>query len=79
MLEVAGQKFQPGEAVAFQPADAAALPFPDASFDGVVCQFGVMFLPDRTKVIARRTGCWSVAVGTSSVFGIRTSTTRSVA
>ena len=47
MLEVAGQKFRPDEAVEFQPADAAALPFPDASFDAVVCQFGVMFFPDK--------------------------------
>lgn len=28
-------------------ADAAELPFPDAGFDLVVCQFGLMFLPDR--------------------------------
>jgi len=49
MLEVARQKFRPGEAVEFQPADATALPFPDASFDAVVCQFGVMFFPDKDK------------------------------
>jgi SAM-dependent methyltransferase len=47
MLEVARQKFRPNEAVEFQPADATALPFPDASFDAVVCQFGVMFFPDK--------------------------------
>jgi ubiquinone/menaquinone biosynthesis C-methylase UbiE len=28
-------------------ADALELPFDDASFDAVVCQFGVMFFPDR--------------------------------
>jgi len=33
--------------VRFQAADAQALPFADASFDLVVCQFGVMFFPDR--------------------------------
>lgn len=33
--------------VRFQRADALALPFPDESFDAVVCQFGVMFFPDR--------------------------------
>jgi SAM-dependent methyltransferase len=49
MLEVARQKFRPNEAVEFQPADATALPFPDASFDAVVCQFGVMFFPDKDK------------------------------
>ena len=33
--------------VTFQAADAQALPFADASFDLVACQFGVMFYPDR--------------------------------
>jgi ubiquinone/menaquinone biosynthesis C-methylase UbiE len=28
-------------------ADALKLPFADASFDAVLCQFGVMFFPDR--------------------------------
>jgi len=35
--------------VTWRQADALALPFEDASFDAVVCQFGVMFLPDRVK------------------------------
>jgi ubiquinone/menaquinone biosynthesis C-methylase UbiE len=34
-------------AVRFEQADAQALPFPDQSFDAVVCQFGIMFFPDR--------------------------------
>jgi SAM-dependent methyltransferase len=33
--------------VTWQCADAQALPFDDASFDIVVCQFGLMFLPDK--------------------------------
>ncbi|HEY4167827.1 MAG TPA: methyltransferase domain-containing protein [Reyranella sp.] len=33
--------------VEIKQADALALPFADASFDAVVCQFGVMFFPDR--------------------------------
>ena len=49
MLEIARKKFRPGEEVEFQPADAMALPFPDGSFDAVVCQFGIMFFPDRDK------------------------------
>ena len=36
----------------FQPADATALPFPNASFDSVVCQFGVMFFPDTSVAIS---------------------------
>lgn len=32
--------------------DAMALPFPDHSFDIVVCQFGVMFFPDKIKAFA---------------------------
>ena len=33
--------------VAWRQADALALPFDEAAFDAVVCQFGVMFFPDR--------------------------------
>jgi SAM-dependent methyltransferase len=36
---------EPG--IDWQTADAQALPFADASFDAVVCQFGFMFLPDK--------------------------------
>jgi ubiquinone/menaquinone biosynthesis C-methylase UbiE len=35
--------------ITWQQADALALPFPDASFDVVVCQFGAMFFPDKVK------------------------------
>jgi ubiquinone/menaquinone biosynthesis C-methylase UbiE len=37
------------ERVTFQQADALALPFEERRFDAVVCQFGVMFFPDRIK------------------------------
>jgi SAM-dependent methyltransferase len=33
-------------------ADAGALEFPDASFDIIVCQFGVMFFPDKPQAFA---------------------------
>jgi SAM-dependent methyltransferase len=49
MLEVARTKFHAGEQVEFRPADAMALPFADGSFDAVVCQFGIMFFPDKAK------------------------------
>ena len=35
--------------VEWRQADATNLPFPDQSFDVVVCQFGVMFFPDKLK------------------------------
>ena len=38
--------------VEWRQADAMALPFDDESFDAVVCQFGVMFFPDRAKAYA---------------------------
>lgn len=44
MLEVARGRVPGG--VPVQEADMTALPFPDDSFDVVVCQFGLMFLPD---------------------------------
>jgi len=47
MLEVARAKFRDDEMVEFVPADALALPFGDAEFDLMVCQFGVMFFPDK--------------------------------
>ena len=49
MLDIARAKFGAGEGVEFQPVDALALPFADGSFDAVVCQFGIMFYPDRGK------------------------------
>jgi ubiquinone/menaquinone biosynthesis C-methylase UbiE len=35
--------------VTWQKADAQSLPFPDGVFDAVVCQFGVMFFPDKRQ------------------------------
>jgi len=39
----------PADGVTWQRADAQALPFDDASFDTVICQFGLMFLPDKVR------------------------------
>jgi SAM-dependent methyltransferase len=38
--------------VEWRPADAQSLPFGDDEFDAVVCQFGVMFFPDRPAAFA---------------------------
>jgi len=50
MLEWAAKKFKWGDRrVTFRPADATALPFADNFCDAMVCQFGVMFYPDKDK------------------------------
>jgi SAM-dependent methyltransferase len=46
MLDVAAARLA-GPRATFRQADAQALPFDDGSFDAIVCQFGVMFFPDR--------------------------------
>ena len=48
MLEEAARRVGSGN-VRFQAADALDLPFADASFDLVVCQFGVMFFPNKVR------------------------------
>jgi ubiquinone/menaquinone biosynthesis C-methylase UbiE len=48
MLATAAQRIA-SERVSFQPADAQDLPFDDESFDAVVCQFGVMFFPQKVR------------------------------
>lgn len=48
MLEKAAQRVSAPN-VRFEPADAQDLPFADASFDLVVCQFGLMFYPDKVR------------------------------
>ena len=45
MIDVAAVKDKTSR-VSWQQVDAQMLPFPDASFDAVACQFGVMFFPD---------------------------------
>ena len=35
--------------IRYQQADALSLPFEDGTFDLVVCQFGVMFFPDKVR------------------------------
>jgi ubiquinone/menaquinone biosynthesis C-methylase UbiE len=48
MLDQAAKQAS-GPRVHFEVADAQALPFKDATFDLVVCQFGVMFFPDKVR------------------------------
>jgi len=39
-------------AVEWRQADAMQLPFEDGMFDAVVCQFGVMFFPEKAKAFS---------------------------
>ena len=47
MLDYAATRQKQDNRVTWRQADAQALPFEDAAFDLVCCQFGVMFFPDR--------------------------------
>jgi SAM-dependent methyltransferase len=49
MLGVARRRLGAKPALAWQVADAQALPFPDAHFGAWVCQFGWMFFPDKPR------------------------------
>ena len=47
MLDYAATRQAADNRISWRKADALALPFEDAAFDLVCCQFGVMFFPDR--------------------------------
>ncbi len=51
MLAYAAGKFGPDDAVEWKQADATALPFAESSFDAVVCQFGLMFFPEKLAAL----------------------------
>lgn len=60
-LEVVGLDFSPGmlkraraaaPGVLFAEGDAQALPYDDKDFDAVVCNFGMMHIPDQPKALA---------------------------
>jgi SAM-dependent methyltransferase len=49
MLDYAASRQAADSRITWRQADAMALPFRDASFDLVCCQFGAMFFPDRVS------------------------------
>lgn len=52
MLDVA-RELSPDSRITWLPADAESLPFTDdANFDVVVCQFGIMFVPDKRQALS---------------------------
>jgi ubiquinone/menaquinone biosynthesis C-methylase UbiE len=53
MLKLAQSRAeQLGRAVKLREADAQALPFPDASFDTVVCTFSLCAIPDEDRAVS---------------------------
>ena len=52
MLDRAAEVLPPSDRVRWMLADAQDLPCEDADFDAVMCQFGVMFFPDRPRAYA---------------------------
>ena len=64
MLDYAATRQVPDSRIRWRQADALALPFEDAAFDLVCCQFGVMFFPDRqsgyreAKRVLKPGGCF---------------------
>jgi ubiquinone/menaquinone biosynthesis C-methylase UbiE len=47
MLAYAQARIPARPGLEWRQADGTSLPFPDRSFDAVVCQFGLMFFPDK--------------------------------
>ncbi len=55
MLDFAKAKHTDLPSVAFEVADALSLSFDDHAFDAVICQFGIMFFPDKHQGLAEMT------------------------
>ena len=49
MLEHARRRVGEDSRLSWRQADALDLPFDDGAFDSVVCQFGLMFFPDKAQ------------------------------
>lgn len=51
MLAVARSATESGMAIEWHEASAEAMPFPEASFDVVLCQMGLQFMPDKQAAL----------------------------
>ncbi len=51
MLELATKIINPEDKIEWFIADAMELPFDENTFDAVICQFGMMFVPDKQKAV----------------------------
>ena len=56
MLDHASSQL-PSMRVTWRQADAQHLPFPDDEFGAVLCQFGVMFFPDKRRAFPKPIAC----------------------
>jgi len=68
MLDHAASKQSPDSRISWRQADALNLPFEDASFDVVLCQFGIMFYPDRAAGYAE--ACRVLKPGGALIFNV---------
>lgn len=59
MLAVARSATPPGTHIEWHEASAEAMPLPDASFDVVLCQMGLQFMPDKPAALREM---WRVLV-----------------
>jgi ubiquinone/menaquinone biosynthesis C-methylase UbiE len=51
MLAVASSMTPPGMVIEWHKATAETMPLPDASFDAVLCQMGLQFVPDKPMAL----------------------------
>lgn len=51
MIAIA-RKMVPDQGIEWAVADALELPFEDGNFDVIVCQFGLMFVPDKARAMS---------------------------
>jgi len=56
MVDYAASRQPPDARIKWRQADALALPFENAAFDLVCCQFGAMFFPDRIAGTGKQGG-----------------------
>jgi ubiquinone/menaquinone biosynthesis C-methylase UbiE len=68
ILGVARKKFRSDEAIE-SSTPMRWLPFADASFDAVVCQFGLMFFTDEDKSYRERVAFWRPGAAMYSASG----------
>lgn len=57
-----------GASITWREANAEALPLPDASFDVVLCQLGLMFVADRSAALREMRRVLAPAVAWPSRF-----------